>query len=84
MEKTDLYIYQNPKTARYVDNMVDNVDNRMWTTHTVHVNNRSVKKGFLRGKDGFWKKVLQEFLLVPAVNICVSLEEHMQTGVYYT
>ena len=35
---SDLYTYQNAKNPRSVDNMVDNVDNPLWITHTVFVN----------------------------------------------
>ena len=38
-EKTDLYTYQNTEMSRFVDNMVDNVDNALWITHAGFVNN---------------------------------------------
>ena len=67
--KTDLYTYENAKKTRYVDNMVDNVDKRVWITHTVHVNNRSFRIGFLRGKSRFRKWNMQEFLPALAVKM---------------
>ncbi len=34
----DLCTAKNVKKTRYVDNMVDSVDNRMWISHTVFMN----------------------------------------------
>jgi len=61
-QKRDLYTSQNPKKARYVDNMVDNVDKGLWITHTVFVNNRCACVAFTHGKTGFHRFFLQEFL----------------------
>ncbi len=32
-----LYTYQNAKTTHFVDNIVDNVENRLWISHTISV-----------------------------------------------
>ncbi len=58
----NLYTSQKPKTSRYVDNMVDNVDKRVWITHTVFVHNAENGKDLLYGKAVKRKGVLQEIL----------------------